>query len=142
MSEEQIIKYNNLFDNYVKEIPGRMFVIEVTKCCDYSTFVLMYRDETLIDLYRRVSLHMCCDIVSLYIITPDKRRIAIPINSKKTMKEFIYVQTDSNNRNMKPIYDVPLPVVYRVYLDDGHHHEHHHNHDNINNIMNVNANLT
>ena len=84
----------------------------------------MYRDESLIDLYRRVSLHMGCDIVSLYILTSDNRRITVPINSNKTMKEFIYTQTDLNNRTMRPVYDVPLPVVYRIYLDDGHHHHH------------------
>ena len=126
--QEQSNKYKHLLDMYVKEIPGKMFIIELTKCCNYSTFVLMYRDESLIDLYRRVSFHMGCDIVSLYILTCDNSRITVPINSNKTMKEFIYSQTDLNNRTMKPIYDVPLPVVYRIYLDDGHHHNHHDSH--------------
>ena len=125
--QDQIEKYNHLLDMYVKEIPGKMFIIELSKCCNYSTFVLMYREETLIDLYRRVSFHMGCDIVSLYILTSDNRRITVPINSNKTMKEFIYTQTDLNNRTMRPVYDLPLPVVYRIYLDDGHHHDHDHN---------------
>ena len=127
-NQEQMLKYNNLLDMYVKEIPGKMFIIELTKCCNYSTFVLMYRDESLIDLYRRVSFHMGCDIVSLYILTSNNSRITVPINNK-TLKEFIYTQTDLNNRTMRPVYDVPLPVVYRIYLDDGHHHDHH---DHIN----------
>ena len=122
--QDQIEKYNHLLDMYVKEIPGKMFIIELTKCCNYSTFVLMYRDESLIDLYRRVSFHMGCDIISLYILTSDNSRINVPINSNKTIREFIYTQTDLNNRNMKPVYDLPLPVVYRIYLDDGHHHDH------------------
>ena len=123
---DQNLKYHHLLDMYVKEIPGKMFIIELTKWCNYSTFVLMYRDESLIDLYRRVSFHMGCDIVSLYILTPDNSRITVPINSNKTIREFIYTQTDLNNRNMKPVYDLPLPVVYRIYLDDGHHHDHEH----------------
>ena len=139
---DQNLKYHDLLDSYVKEIPGKMFIIEITKCCNYSTFVLMYRDESLIDLYRRVSFHMGCDIVSLYILTCDNSRITVPINSNKTMKEFIYSQTDLNNRTMKPIYDVPLPVVYRIYLDDGHHHHHDdHTHNNIN-IANASENAT
>ena len=125
-NQEQIEKYNHLLDMYVKEIPGKMFIIELTKCCNYSTFVLMYKEESLIDLYRRVSFHMGCDIVSLYILTSDNIRITVPINSNKTIREFIYTQTDLNNRNMKPVYDMPLPVVYRIYLDDGHHHDHEH----------------
>jgi hypothetical protein len=119
---EQINKYNQILSNFVKEIPGRMFTFEVTKCCNYSTFVLMYREETLIDLYNRVSLHFGHDVVSLYVISPDKERIRIPINGTKTIKEFVHSQFG----NFKPIYDVPLPVVYRIYIDDGHTHEHVH----------------
>ena len=119
-SIEQANKYNQILTNYIKEIPGRMFTLEVTKCCDYSTFVLIYKEETLIDLYNRVSLHFAHDIVSLYILSPDKERIRIPIHATKTIKEFVYSQMGI----WKPIYDLPLPVVYRIYVDDGHHHEH------------------
>jgi hypothetical protein len=120
--QEQTNKYNKTLTNYIKEIPGRMFTFEVTKCCDYSTFVLMYKEENLVDLYGRVSLHFGHDIVSLYIISPDKERIRIPLNGTKTIKEFIY----SNFGILKPIYDIPLPVVYRIYVDDGHSHNHDH----------------
>lgn len=133
--QNQMLKYRDLLNSYVKEIPGKMFMIEITKCCNYSTFVLMYKEESLIDLYRRVSFHMGCDIVSLYILTSDNNRITVPINSNKSMREFIYSQTGITNRNMKPIYDMPLPVVYRIYLDDGHHHDHDHDHINANTIF-------
>lgn len=117
---EQSNKYNQILSNYIKEIPGRMFTLEITKCCDYSTFVLMYREETLADLYNRVSLHFAHDIVSLYILTPNKERIRIPINGSRTIKNFIYEQFTV----LKPIYDLPMPVVYRIYVDDGHEHVH------------------
>jgi hypothetical protein len=121
---DQQNKYNQILSNYLKETPGKMFTLEITKCCDYSTFVFVYRDERLVDLYSRVSHHFGHDIVSLYILTPDKERICVPINSTTTIKEFIFKQTDANNRKMTPIYDLPMPVVYRIYVDDGHDHNH------------------
>jgi hypothetical protein len=115
-------KYNKVLGNYIKEIPGRMFTFEVTKCCDYSTFVLMYKEETLADLYGRVSLHFGHDVVALHFLSPDKERIRVPLNGTKTIKEFIYAQIGV----LKPVYNLPMPVVYRIYIDDGHEHDHEH----------------
>ena len=120
---ELSLKYNQLLDNYIKEIPGKMFIFELTKCCGYSTFIFMYRDERLIDLYERVSHHMLYNVISLYILKSDNSRLVIPLDSRKTIRQFIYEQIDLNNRNLMPIYELPTPVVYRIYYDDGHHHE-------------------
>jgi hypothetical protein len=65
-------------------------------------------------------IHFAHDIVSLYILSPDKEHIKIPINGTKTIKGFVYSQMEI----WKPIYDLPHPVVYRIYVDDGHYHEH------------------
>jgi hypothetical protein len=119
---EENDKYNTILGNYIKEIPGRMFTFEVTKCCNYSTFVIMYKEETLADLYGRVSLHFGHDVVALYFVSTDKERIRIPLNGTKNIKEFVYNQIGE----LKPVYKLPLPVVYRIYIDDGHSHEHVH----------------
>ena len=119
--QEQKNKYDTLLANYVREIPGRMFIFEVTKCCYYSTFVLMYKDESTIDLYNRVSQHFGTVVVALYIMGEDNKRIPVPLNSFMSVKEFVYKHIDANQRNLKPIYDMPLPVVYRIFYDDGFH---------------------
>ncbi len=119
--QEQKNKYDSLLANYVREIPGRMFIFEVTKCCYYSTFVLMYKDESTIDLYNRVSQHFGTAVVALYIMGDDNKRIPVPLNSFMSVKEFVYKHIDANQRKMKPIYDMPLPVVYRIFYEDGFH---------------------
>jgi len=119
--EEQKTKYDELLANHIKEIPGRMFIFEITKCCFYSTFVFMYKDERIIDLYQRVSHHFGTTVVSLYIVGANNDRIPIPLNSVMTVKEFVNENIDGNVRNMAPIYELPLPVVYRIYYDDGFH---------------------
>lgn len=123
---EQTNKYNNLLSSHIKEIPGKMITFEITKCCDYSSFIFLYKEDKLIDLYFQVAKHFGCkDIINLFIFGNDGSRINLPLNSSTTLKEFV-LDTRINNPTFKPIYDVPLPVVYRIYLDDGHIHAHTH----------------
>lgn len=123
--ETQTNKYNDLLTQHLKEIPGKMFTFEVTKCCNYSTLVFLYKEDMICDLFLQVAKHFGCQkLISLYILDQEGHKIQIPFNTRSTLKEFIFENT--NNRILKPIYDVPLPVVYRIYFDDGHHHEHIH----------------
>jgi len=135
-------------NEYNIEIPGRMYIFEITKFCGYSTFVYMYKDETMTDLYNRISHHFHCkNIKGLYInnnvyknqINDEQKNnlnsnnqnhsccfnknntfIPVPISSLMTVKEFVFENTAKEPRNLEPIYPMPLPVVYRIYLDDGH----------------------
>ena len=144
-------------NEYIIEAPGRMYIFEISKLCGYSTFVFMYKDETMLDLYNRVSHHFGCkDIKGLYIdnnifknlnenIDENKNDnsnstsssssnsssncckqtdnlIPVPRSSATTVKEFVFNNTAKEPRNLEPIYKIPFPVVYRVYLDDGHCH--------------------
>ena len=123
-ADEQKIKYDELLADHIKEIPGKMFTFEVTKCCGYSTFVFLYKEDKVMDLYVQVAKHFGCKNISgLYILGKDDIIINLPFNSHTTLKEFV-IDAAKNNPLFKPIYDVPLPVVYRIYFDDGR-HEHH-----------------
>jgi hypothetical protein len=123
--EEQTNRYNQLVSNYLKEIPGKMFTFELTKCCNYSTLVFLYKEDKLSDLFVQVAKHFGCkNLISLYLLDQQGQKVLIPFNSNTFLKDFIFEHTQSNNRILKPIYDVPLPVVYCIYLDDGHQHVH------------------
>jgi hypothetical protein len=120
-AEEQKITYDQLLKSYIKEAPGKMFIFEITKCCFYSTLVFMYKDERIVELYNRVSHHFGTTVVSLYIVGTNEIRIPIPLNGMMTVKEFVSQHRDGNQPDLTPIYDLPLPVVYRIYYDDGFH---------------------
>ena len=123
--EEQTNRYNQLISTHLKEISGKMFTFEVTKCCNYSTLVFLYREDKICDLFIQVAKHFGSQkLVSLYIQSSEGQKVLVPFNSNTLIKDFIFEYTQSNNRILKPIYDVPLPVVYRIYLDDGHEHSH------------------
>lgn len=115
-------KYDEHLGHLIKQFPNTKYTFEVTKCCNYSTFVLVNKRATLLELYKEVSIWFeCKTIKELYIIsvgTGEKQ--TIPMTDMIQLKDYIYSQ------NMKPIYPVPNNVVYRIYLDDGHTHEHVH----------------
>ena len=46
--------YHDKLQDYLRNIKENMYTFEVTKCCGYSTFVTIYKTETLIDLYSKV----------------------------------------------------------------------------------------
>ena len=146
--------FHGKLNEYIIESPGRMYIFEITKLCGYSTFVFMYKDETIVDLYNRISHHFGCrDIKGLYIDSylnknsnknlgnddsnkNEKEKehnhncshakvdklIPIPVSSLVTVREFVFNNTAKDPRNLEPIYAIPFPVVYRIYLDDGHCH--------------------
>ena len=160
MSDNIIVSpsvFHGKLNEYIIEAPGRMYIFEITKLCGYSTFVFMYKDETMLDLYNRVSHHFGCkDIKGLYIdnhlfksLNDNKNKnmnindnntnnsnnnsnnncckkpdnlIPVPVSSLTTVKEFVFNNTAKEPRNLEPIYKIPFPVVYRVYLDDEHCH--------------------
>jgi hypothetical protein len=123
--EEQTDKYNELISNYLKEIPSKMFSFELTKCCNYSTLVFLFKEDKLSDLFLQVAKHFGCpNLISLYILDSEGQKMLIPFNSSTLVKDFVFEHTQANNRILKPIYNVPLPVVYRIYIDDGHTHVH------------------
>ena len=144
MSDNIIVSpsvFHGKLNEYIIESPGRMYIFEITKLCGYSTFVFMYKDETILDLYNRISHHFGCkDIQGLYIDSHSNKKedsnkkeecgcckktetlIPVPVSSLVTIREFVFNNTAKEPRNMKPIYSIPFPVVYRIYLDDGHCH--------------------
>ena len=124
-AEEQKIKYDELLSSHIREVPGKMYIFELTKCCFYSSFVYMYKDERIIELYNRAAHHFGTTVVTLYILTADNRRIPVPINGQMSVREFVNKNTEVNNRHLTPIYDLPMPVVYRICYDDGFHCEKH-----------------
>ena len=147
-----ISDFHKKLNEYIIESPGRMYIFEISKFCGYSTFIFMYKDETMLDLYNRISHHFGCnDIKGLYInnhLNKDKKGqdtnnnsnnnvckcscctdklekyVQVPISSLKRVREFIFENTAKEPRNLEPVYQMPFPVVYKIYLDDGHCHGH------------------
>lgn len=107
--------YNTKLTYYISSIANSRFIIEVTKFCGYSEFVVIYKNQSLLDLYKIISLQFeCNDIKGLYLTNNTCYRV--PMTENITIRNFIM----KSNNIIKPVYNLPLPVVYKFYLDDGH----------------------
>ncbi len=84
--------FHKKLNEYIIESPGRMYTFEISKFCGYSTFIFMYKDETMLDLYNRISHHFGCnDIKGLYItnhLNKDKKVQDDDNNAKKNIVLF------------------------------------------------------
>jgi len=107
--------YNNKMKHFISSISNSRFIIEVSKFCGYSEFLLVYKNQSLLDLYKMVSLQFeCNDIKGLYLTNSIAYRI--PVTENITIRNFIIRSKDI----IKPCYNMPTPVVYKIYFDDGH----------------------
>jgi hypothetical protein len=116
--------YYKKFNDYTDELNNKMYCFEVTKCCGYSALVYVYKEQLVNDLYYNIFHHFGCNkIESVYILDKDNNKVLITDYRHNTMKYFIERYTNRENRLLEPIYPLPLPVVYRLYLEDGHIHQ-------------------
>ena len=114
-------KYDQLVKDHLRQLPSEKYIFEVTKCCNYSTLVMVNKGCSLLSLYEEVSNWFeCRHMKSLYILSEDGNKILIPPTSVVSLKDYI----KSNPSKFVPIYPIPNWVVYRIYLDDGHDHCH------------------
>lgn len=118
-------QYQNKYEEYLQNIRNLMFTFEVTKCCGYSTFINVYKTQSLIELYSNIIHHFGnIDIRNLYFLTPENKYVRVPI-STCSVSEFVRENIVCNPVKLVPIYDLPNPVIYRLYIIDGHCDEHH-----------------
>lgn len=110
-------EFQNKIDCFIKRIPNSMYIFEVTKVsCGYGEFFIIYKDNTLLDLYKNISLQFGYqNIKCMYMINnKTMEKIYISSNKDKTVRNFIV-----ENNCFTPIYEVPNPVVYKLYFDYG-----------------------
>ena len=123
-SNKGLREFTCKMEQFKNSIPNNKYIFEVSKMCGYSEFVLINKDESVLDFYKSVSHQFQCrDIKSLFI-TNGVNRIYLPITDIISIRQFITdTQKDASLRPyICPVYPLPTQVVYRIYLDDGHSH--------------------
>ena len=118
---------SNLFQDklsqFIKQIGNTQYIIELQKCCGYSEFLLVYKEQSLADLHNIVACHTMCrleNIRALFVLSSEGEKIHIPPSNNITVNTFI--RENTNNRAILPVYPLPSKVVYRIIFDDGHRH--------------------
>jgi hypothetical protein len=123
-SNKSVEDYTSKMLQYTSSIPNNKYIFEITKLCGYSEFIFINKDESILDLYKAISHQFeCRDIKSLFLAS-GINRYSIPLTNILSLRKFI---TDAQKDGMLrqfiiPVYQLPAPVVYRIYFDDGHTH--------------------
>jgi len=117
--------YQNKYDEFIMNIHNNMFIFEVTKHCGYSTFVTVYKNQPLIDLWANINHHFgIIRIKQLYFISSKNEKIYIPI-ATQSVSSFVKENIICNPVKLIPIYNPPKPVIYKLFLEDDQCNENH-----------------
>jgi hypothetical protein len=120
-SEDLSNDYSSKFASMIMRIPNTMYIFEVTKNCGYSEFVLVYKDFSIADLIKTVSIQFQDSTInSLCYKNPetDERR-TISSTDSGTIREMITQFQNDETINLKPVYqNMEFFVVYRLYILD------------------------
>ena len=113
-------KYTDKLNEYIRNMNYMAFTFEVTKCCGYSNFITVYKNETLCRLYSTIIEHFnLTSLKEVYFYPANGGRVKIPL-SNKSINAFVKENILCEPVKLLPIYPLPNPVVYRIYIDDGH----------------------
>ena len=120
--------YQTKFDIMLKRIPDTMYIFEVTKLCGHCDFGIVYKNASLMDFHKSMSSCFGTTIINnMFFMNPEtKVRYEIPKSDFFTVRDLITkFQNDSElKKSIKPLYDLPANIVYKIYYDDGHAHDH------------------
>ena len=111
---------NNSFkkkmEMFLHNIPNCSYIFEVTKMCGFSEFFTIYKDNTLADLHKNLSLQLKSNYIKrLYMIhCTTLEQINVPSDENITVRDFIV-----DNNCFRAFYESPTPVVYKVYIEYG-----------------------
>ena len=120
---EQKEKYDKLLEQYTRYSKDRIYTFELTKCCGYMELLYIHRIDSCLGLYKLVSLQMATnDIKRLFLKRQDGTEVDIPLSDHMPLNTFI--NEEITQHGLRSIYGLDVPVVYRLYYDDGHCYPH------------------
>lgn len=128
--------YQNIIEEkkaeYWNNVLSSQYIFEVTKCCGYSTFIPVFKNRNMYEIFRCVEdtfqiyknnynstgYNSTGYEYNLYVLHREtNEHIFLPRTLDMPIKEYI----KENIPYFTPIYPVPATVIYRIYIDDGHH---------------------
>ena len=119
--------FKNRMDEFIGKMPDNMYIFEITKLCGYGMFVVVYKNATISELFKNIS-NIFGNVTENQLFFRNeetKDKYIIPKTDFFSVKDLIakFRESPSLKNAIKPVYELPAPVVYRIYYDDGHVHK-------------------
>jgi hypothetical protein len=106
------IKKNQNFDS----ITNYQYIFEITKCCGYSEWITVYKDQMLSQLYENIKIQFYqLNPINIYAIKENGDKLSIPNDSHITFRNLVV----NNYDFFKPLYPFPAKIIYKIYFEDG-----------------------
>lgn len=108
-------------NNYIDTLHQSHYIFQLTKTCGYSEWVVIHKKATCAELFQYI--RRLLQTAKIELFAKDK------FGNKFVVQESDYVLYNmliTNYSFFIPIYPIPSPVVYTLYIDDGHEHSHEH----------------
>ena len=118
-------EYRLKFDYMISRLKDTMYFFDVCKMCGYGEIVMISKEDTLADLYKMAARQYGMEEIENLVLRNEEsgetRRIP---NTNLSVRD--YVKSCYQNLVLRyflrPAYEAPANVVYRVYFNDGHTH--------------------
>jgi len=120
-SEDLSNDYSSKFASMIMRIPNTMYIFEVTKNCGYSEFVLVYKDFSIAEFIKTVSIQFQDSTIDSLCFknSETNERRTISSTDSGTIREMITQFQNDKTMNLKPVYqNMEFFVVYRIHLLD------------------------
>lgn len=109
--------YHNKWEEYITNVPIYMYIFEVEYRHVGTNFVLLYKEETLSDLYSKVCYSFGCNVKKLLFYSPQGEQIIIPSTPRIKLSNYIY-EYETKRNALRSLYDLPSQLVYKIYLEE------------------------
>ena len=117
-NQNQLINaYHLKKEEYLRLATQYQYIFELTKCCGYSEWISVYKDQPLSQLYENIRFQFNGLVPKkLYAIRNDTgERLEIANENQTSFRNLIV----NNSNFFRPIYPLPHHIIYKIYYDDG-----------------------
>jgi hypothetical protein len=90
-----------------------LYTIALQKTCGYMEYMLIYKSMTLNELYKQANHHIPNINIDLLFVKDDNGIILEIPNDETNIRDFIML----NSTFFKPLYPLPVKVVYKVLFN-------------------------
>jgi hypothetical protein len=107
-NEQEFREKNN---NLIKST--ELYTIALQKTCGYMEYMLIYKSMTLNELYKQANHHIPNINIDLLFVKNENGIVLVIPNDETNIRDFIML----NDAFFKPLYPLPLKVVYKILFN-------------------------
>lgn len=112
-------QYHEKLEEYIGFAEKNMYIFQVIYSDTRSSFIFMYKQETIVDLYNKILFHIGCDdIKGICYYTQSGECMRLNYRPTLSLVDLIQRVAPENNADLEVISSPPNPKVYRLFLEE------------------------